>query len=157
MAEPVRSDTVRMYRIPSMCSFVHETPASTPQKPKLLNRVRQQIRARHCSRRTEKPCVGWIRRFIVFHGKRHPTEHKRSWKTDLFGLSKNGRVCRETSRCLSEWRDWVSRHIWIYGRRRLPAICCCWERYSQQVDSDDGRYTAAIRGVSRYSELYTLR
>jgi len=32
------------------------------------------IRARHYSRSTEKAYVGWIRRYILFHGKRHPQE-----------------------------------------------------------------------------------
>jgi integron integrase len=32
------------------------------------------VRARHGSRRTEKAYVGWIRRYILFHGKRHPSE-----------------------------------------------------------------------------------
>jgi integron integrase len=41
---------------------------------KLLDRVRQAIRVRHYSRRTEQAYVAWIRRFIVFHGKRHPRE-----------------------------------------------------------------------------------
>jgi integron integrase len=41
-------------------------------KPKLLDQVRQAIRVRHYSRRTEEAYVGWIRRFIVFNGKRHP-------------------------------------------------------------------------------------
>ena len=40
--------------------------------PKLLERVRQAIRARHFSRRTEDAYVLWIRRYIVFHGKLHP-------------------------------------------------------------------------------------
>ena len=44
------------------------------QPPKLLGRVRHAIRLRHYSRRTEEAYVGWIRRFIVFHGKRHPRE-----------------------------------------------------------------------------------
>ena len=35
--------------------------------------MREAIRARHYSRRTES-YVAWIRRFIVFHGKRHPKE-----------------------------------------------------------------------------------
>jgi integron integrase len=39
---------------------------------KLLERVRQAIRARHYSRRTEEAYVYWIRRYIVFHGKKHP-------------------------------------------------------------------------------------
>jgi integron integrase len=42
--------------------------------PKLLEQVRTAIRTRHCSRRTEAAYVGWIRRFIVFHGKRHPRD-----------------------------------------------------------------------------------
>lgn len=43
-------------------------------KPRLLDQVRQAIRARHYSMRTEEAYVGWIRRYILFHGKRHPTE-----------------------------------------------------------------------------------
>jgi integron integrase len=39
---------------------------------RLLDRVRVSLRTRHYSIRTEKAYVGWIRRFIVFHGKRHP-------------------------------------------------------------------------------------
>ena len=42
--------------------------------PKLLDRVREAISVRHYSRRTEQAYVSWIRRFIVFHGKRHPRE-----------------------------------------------------------------------------------
>ncbi|MDB4980421.1 MAG: Integron integrase IntIPac [Myxococcales bacterium] len=43
-------------------------------KPRLLERVSAAIRARHYARRTERAYVGWIRRFILFHGKRHPNE-----------------------------------------------------------------------------------
>lgn len=42
------------------------------EPPKLLDRVRAASRLRHLSRRTEKAYVGWIRRFILFHEKRHP-------------------------------------------------------------------------------------
>lgn len=45
-----------------------------PTQPRLLDRVRGAIRARHYSLRTEKAYVGWIKRFIFFHGKRHPDE-----------------------------------------------------------------------------------
>lgn len=41
---------------------------------KLLERVREAIRARHYSLRTEESYLGWIRRFILFHHKRHPAE-----------------------------------------------------------------------------------
>lgn len=42
--------------------------------PKLLDRVRAAIRTRHYSRRTEEAYVHWIRRYVVFNGKRHPRE-----------------------------------------------------------------------------------
>lgn len=48
-------------------------PASRPASaPKLLDRVRDAIRARHYSRRTEAAYVSWIRRYIGFHRKVHP-------------------------------------------------------------------------------------
>lgn len=49
------------------------SPPGSP-KPKLLDQVRQAIRTRHHSSKTEEAYVGWIRRFIVFHNKRHPSE-----------------------------------------------------------------------------------
>ena len=41
--------------------------------PKLLDRLRAAIRVRHYSRRTEEAYLMWTRRFILFHGKRHPS------------------------------------------------------------------------------------
>ena len=55
-----------------MISEAHQT--LVPQKPKLLDRVRGAIRSRHYSQRTEDAYVAWIKRFIFFHGKRHPAE-----------------------------------------------------------------------------------
>lgn len=40
----------------------------------LLEVVRQRIRLKHYSPRTEKSYVHWIRRFVVFHNRRHPRE-----------------------------------------------------------------------------------
>jgi integron integrase len=48
------------------------SPSGSP--PKLLDQVRQAIPLRHYSPRTEVAYVAWIRRFIVFHRKRHPRE-----------------------------------------------------------------------------------
>jgi len=48
--------------------------APSPPKPKLLDQVRQAIRARHYSVKTEEAYGGWIKRFIFFHNKRHPLE-----------------------------------------------------------------------------------
>ncbi len=46
----------------------------SPTTPRLLDRVRDRIRVKHYSIRTEQAYVDWIRRFIRFHGKRHPAE-----------------------------------------------------------------------------------
>lgn len=43
-------------------------------RPRLLDQVRQAVRTRHYSYMTEKAYVGWIKRFIFFHNKRHPAE-----------------------------------------------------------------------------------
>jgi site-specific recombinase XerD len=47
---------------------------SGKREPRLLDKVRQAIRVRHMSKRTEEAYVQWIRRYILFHGKRHPSE-----------------------------------------------------------------------------------
>jgi integron integrase len=44
------------------------------EEPRLLDRVRESLRVRHLSLRTEKAYLHWIRRYILFHGKRHPQE-----------------------------------------------------------------------------------
>jgi hypothetical protein len=46
--------------------------SQNPQKPKLLDQVRDKIRLRQYSLRTEEAYVQWITRFILFHGKKHP-------------------------------------------------------------------------------------
>jgi hypothetical protein len=45
-----------------------------PPPKKLLDRVRDAIRVKHYSYRTEQTYVQWIRRYILFHNKRHPNE-----------------------------------------------------------------------------------
>ncbi|MGH2627557.1 MAG: phage integrase N-terminal SAM-like domain-containing protein, partial [Anaerolineales bacterium] len=58
---------------------MREAPAPPPggttsKPPRLLDRVRAAARLHHFSRRTEESYAGWIRRFILFHRKRHPAE-----------------------------------------------------------------------------------
>ena len=53
--------------------MIGEVP-STPQKRRLLDQVRDRIRAKHYALRTEEAYVDWIRRFVLFHGKQHPKE-----------------------------------------------------------------------------------
>ena len=47
---------------------------SVPESPRLLNHLRDTIRRKHYSIRTEQAYVDWIKRFIYFHDKRHPVE-----------------------------------------------------------------------------------
>jgi integron integrase len=53
---------------------VVETSPSAAAPPKLLDRVRWHLRLKRYSIRTERAYTDWIRRFILFHGKRHPDE-----------------------------------------------------------------------------------
>jgi len=50
------------------------TPPRSGPPPKLLDRVRVALRVRHYARRSEDAYVGWIRRYIHYHGVRHPDE-----------------------------------------------------------------------------------
>ncbi|MGD9787956.1 MAG: integron integrase [Sulfuricellaceae bacterium] len=47
---------------------------SAAKTPRLLDRVRERLRFRHYSLRTEQAYVQWIKRYVLFHGKRHPAE-----------------------------------------------------------------------------------
>src|SRR5215216_7853890 len=56
---------------------VHYIPVSSSMStntPRLLDRVREVLRRKHYSIRTEEAYLGWIKRFILFHDKRHPQE-----------------------------------------------------------------------------------
>jgi integron integrase len=74
--------SLQFYVLPSMTSsdftpLLREniTPqTSSRQPPKLLDQVRAKIRLKHYSIRTEQAYVDWIRRFVLFHDKRHPAE-----------------------------------------------------------------------------------
>ena len=53
---------------------VSPSNAAVASSPKLLDRVRWHLRVKHYSIRTEQAYVDWIRRYILFHSKRHPNE-----------------------------------------------------------------------------------
>lgn len=112
------------------------TPGSAVTgKPRLLDRVRAEIRARHYSRQTEKAYVAWVRRFVVFHGKRHPdgmgapeisafltqlaTEHKVSASTQNQALAALLFLYREV---LQREVPWISDVVRAKLPRRLPVV-----------------------------------
>jgi site-specific recombinase XerD len=53
---------------------LREHTDNPPYKSRLLERARVAIRSRRYSPKTERAYVGWIKRFVLFHGKRHPSE-----------------------------------------------------------------------------------
>lgn len=57
----------------SLAGFMSGGSSRASGPPRLLDQVRQALRVAHYSPRTEEAYVGWIRRYIVFHGKRHPS------------------------------------------------------------------------------------
>ena len=54
--------------------MVGENTPAVPPPPKLLDQVRDRIRVKHYSIRTETQYLQWIKRFVLFHGKRHPRD-----------------------------------------------------------------------------------
>jgi hypothetical protein len=70
---PYRHSSAAAAVIPFSGPGTGRAPAdSAESRPRLLEVVRAALRTRRYSSRTEKAYVGWIRRFILFHGKRHP-------------------------------------------------------------------------------------
>ena len=65
--------------------------------PRLLDQVRDAIRRRHYSPRTEETYVHWIKRFIYFHGKRHPLQMDESEVTAFLNyLARDRKVAAST-------------------------------------------------------------
>jgi integron integrase len=104
-------------------------------QPRLLDRVRDAVRVRHYSLRTEEAYVAWIRRFILFHGKRHPAEMgEAEINAFLSSLARDARVAASTqnqalSALLFLYRSVLERPLpnietLVRARRptRLPAV-----------------------------------
>jgi integron integrase len=85
---------------------------STQRRPKLLDRVREAMRLRHASRSTEKSYVGWIRRYIFFHNKRHPAEMGAPEVTSfLSSLAVQGQVAASTQNQALSALLFLYRHV----------------------------------------------
>ena len=61
-ALPVAPYRYQPIHLPRLC----ESKSTYTRGPRLLDRVREAMRIRHCSRRTEQTYCAWIRRFILF-------------------------------------------------------------------------------------------
>jgi integron integrase len=110
-------------------------PPPATDKPKLLDQVRDIIRRKHFSLRTERIYCDWIRRFILYHRKRHPQEMGETEITEfLTHLARDGLVAASTqnqalSSILFLYREVLNQHIGWLDRverakrpARLPAV-----------------------------------
>src|ERR1051325_3358232 len=60
--------------VPTKAAFYESAKVIPNPKAKLLDQVREVMRVKHYSLRTESTYVQWIKRYIFFHNKRHPRE-----------------------------------------------------------------------------------
>ena len=108
---------------------------NTPTAPKLLDLVREKLRLLHYSIRTEDQYVQWIKRFILFHGKRHPREMGGGEVTAfLTDLAVRGKVAASTqnqalSALLFLYREvlavdlpWMDEVVRAKRPARLPVV-----------------------------------
>jgi len=111
--------------------------AATPRgRPiRLLDQVRHALRARHYSRRTEQTYVQWTRRYVLFHGKRHPTQMGRpEIERFLTSLAVHSRVSASTQNqalgalmflyrdVLGQQVDWLQDVVRAKQPQRLPVV-----------------------------------
>jgi site-specific recombinase XerD len=104
------------------------------QKPKLLDRVRNALRIRNYAYRTEKSYVQWVKRFILYHDKRHPADMGKTEIEDfLRHLAVERHVAASTqnqalSAILFLYRDVLGQPIewvdvpWAKKPKRLPVV-----------------------------------
>lgn len=112
-----------------------EEPGPKNRPPRLLDAVRQRLRVRHYSLRTEQAYLGWIRRYILAHGKRHPKDMgQREVEAFLSNLAVRGRVSASTQNqalaaLLFLYRDvlgqelpWLDKVVRAKKPERLPTV-----------------------------------
>lgn len=125
-------------------------------KPKLLEQVRARIRVKHYSIRTERSYLDWIKRFILFHDKRHPDE---LGEADIAAFLSHLAVARNVaaatqnlalSAILFLYREVLGREIgWVDGveraqkPRRLPVVFSQEEARAVLAHLDGGKWLMA--------------
>jgi integron integrase len=114
---------------------LHEGDSRDRPRVKLLEQVRRALRSRHYSSRTEQAYVGWIRRYVLFHGKRHPASmgpwHVREFLSHL-AVERNVSASTQNqalSAIVFLYKDvlgqdigWINDVIRAKKPRRLPVV-----------------------------------
>ena len=131
-------------------------PGDAPGKPRLLQQVRGRLRLKHYSLRTEQAYVGWIRRFILANGKRHPRQLGIvEIEAFLSELATTGRVAANTqnqalSALLFLYREvlgvelpWMENVTRAKRPRRLPTVLARSEVQALLAQMDGRPWLAA--------------
>ncbi len=149
------------------------SPKTHPEAPRLLHQVRDNIRLKHYSIRTEQAYTDWIRRFILFHKKRHPAEMGAvEVEQFLTHLAVAGKVSASTqnqakSALLFLYRDVLAIELpWLDGvaqaktGRRLPVVLTVQEtlRLLDKLEGTTGLIARLLYGAGmRVMEGVRLR
>ena len=144
-----------------------------PVKPRLLDLVRDRIRLKHYSIRTEQAYLDWIRRFILFHGKRHPAEMgKPEVEGFLNDLAVNRNVSASTQNqalsallflykeVLGTELDWMESVVRAKRPERLPVVLTQSEVHAvlAHMDGQQGLLARLLYGTGmRLMEGVRLR
>ena len=121
-----------------MRNEIPQLPNGSTAPVRLLDQVRERLRFKHYSIRTENSYVGWIRRYILFHDKRHPRDmgatHVERFLThlavdrDLSASTQNAGSCGIANSC--------GRHR---GARAAPALRYRYAPDGGGPSADQGR------------------
>ena len=152
-------------------SFV--PPRTTSEAPRLLNQVRDKIRLKHYSIRTEQAYTDWVKRFILFHKKRHPADMGAGEvEKFLTHLAVAGKVSASTqnqakSALLFLYRDvlaidlpWLGEVATAKSGKRLPVVLTVQEtlRMLDKIEGTSGLIARLLYGTGmRVMEGVRLR
>ena len=133
------------------------------RKPRLLDQVREQIRLKHYSIRTERVYCEWVKRFIRFHGYRHPVEMGASEvESFLSHLTVNKDVAASTQNqalaallflykeVLRQDLPWLGEVVRAKKPSRLPVVLSIEE--VQKILANQGRAVAYFKLAVRHRD-----
>ena len=106
---------------------LNSRPDYTPKadKPRLLDQVRDKIRAKHYSIRTEETYIQWIKRYIFFHNKRHPVE---------MGAEE-----------ISQYLSYLAVQRKVSSSTQNQALCAIVFLYKQVLEIEPGDFSSLVR------------
>ena len=124
-------------------------PSPPPPAPRLLDELRERIRMRHYSLRTERAYCQWVVRFIRFHGMRHPRELGAAQVTTfLSSLASRGNVAAATQNqalaavlflyreVFGQRLEWMDEIVRAKRPKRLPTVLSAAEARTVLAELD---------------------